>query len=65
MDLTAGYHQVHMNATDTCTIAFKTKFGLFEWLVMPFGLTNASTMFMRLINDVFNPHLGKFDGHLS
>ena len=26
--------------------AFKTKYGLYEWLVMPFGLTNAPSTFM-------------------
>jgi hypothetical protein len=31
-------------------MAFKTKFGLYEWLVMPFGLTNAPSTFMRLMN---------------
>ena len=60
MDLTSGYHQVRMHATDTWKTNFKTKFGIFEWLVMLFGLTNALTTFMRLINDIFRPHLGKF-----
>jgi hypothetical protein len=59
MNLTTGYHQVHINATDTWKKTFKTKFGLYEWVVMPFGLINAPATFMRLINDIFRAQLGE------
>ena len=41
-------------------IAFRTRYGHFQFLALPFGLTNAPTIFMDLMNQVFQPYLDKF-----
>ncbi|KAM4063982.1 reverse transcriptase (RNA-dependent DNA polymerase) [Hirsutella rhossiliensis] len=60
LDLKGAYNLIRMKKGHEWMTAFRTKFGLFEYLVMPFGLTNAPATFQRMINNVLREHLDIF-----
>ena len=60
LDIIAAFNRIRMAKDDEWKTAFRTRYGLFEYLVMPFGLTGAPSTFQHYINDVLREYLDIF-----
>src|SRR3984957_19966497 len=60
LDVIAAFHKIRIAEGDEWLTAFRTRFGLFEWLVTPFGLANAPSTFQKYINWTLREYLDDF-----
>ncbi len=60
LDLTNTYHQMRIKEGDEWKMAFRTRYGHFDYQVMPFGLTNAPATFQGYINKMLAKKLDVF-----
>ena len=60
LDVIAAFHKIRIKEGDEWKTAFRTRYGLFEWLVTPFGLTGAPATFQRYINRTLQEYLDEF-----
>jgi Reverse transcriptase (RNA-dependent DNA polymerase) len=59
-DIREAYYRIRIATGHEWKTAFRTKYGLFEYLVMPFGLTNAPATFQSYINSTLREFLDIF-----
>ena len=60
LDIISAFNRLRIREGDEPLTAFKTRFGLFEYLVMPFGLCNGPASFQNYINDTLGEWLDDF-----
>jgi hypothetical protein len=60
LDVIAAFHKIRITEGDEWKTAFRTCYGLFEWLVIPFGLANALSTFQKYINYTLQDYLDEF-----
>lgn len=60
LDVVSAFHKIRMAPGHEAKTAFRTRFGLYEWLVCPFGLSGAPASFQRYINSVLRRYLDDF-----
>ena len=58
MDAFLGYNHIRMDPSDQEKTSFMTEQGTYCYQVMPFGLKNAWATYQRLVNIMFQIHIG-------
>ena len=58
MDAFSGYNHIIMDPNDQEKTSFVIVQGMYCYQVMPFGLKNAGATYQRLVNKMFQKHIG-------
>ena len=58
MDAFSGYNHIRMDPNDQEKFPFVTRQGTYCYQVMPFGLKNVRATYQRLVNRMFQKHIG-------
>jgi hypothetical protein len=61
LDVIAAFHKIRIQEGDEWLTAFRTHFGLYEWLVTPFGMVGSPSTFQCYINWVLRKFLDNFE----
>lgn len=60
VDVISAFHKIRIAEGSEWLTAFRTRYGLYEWLVTPFGLVNAPSTFQKYINWAIREFLDEF-----
>jgi hypothetical protein len=60
IDILEAFNRIRMAEGEEWKTAFRTRWGLYEYLVMPFGLHGAPATFQALINNTLREYLDEF-----
>jgi len=60
LDVIAAFNKIRIREGDEKYTAFRTRWGLFEYLVMPFGVKNGPSTFQQYVNDTLREFLDVF-----
>jgi hypothetical protein len=60
IDIVFAFNNIRIKKGQKYLTAFRTRFGLYEFLMMPFGFIKAFAIFQRFINDILRKYLNVF-----